>query len=65
VTVASEYDARRFHAIAAASAVPVRVAGLGRVGGDDLTLRIGDRAATLDLEAARGAYEAALPGALA
>jgi hypothetical protein len=43
----------------------VRVAGLGRVGGDDLTLRIGDRAATLDLEAARGAYEAALPGALA
>jgi phosphoribosylformylglycinamidine synthase subunit PurL len=65
VTVASEDDARRFHAIAAASAVPVRVAGLGRVGGDDLTLRIGDRAATLDLEAARGAYEAALPGALA
>ncbi len=65
LTVASAADAQRLHAIAAEAAAPVRVQEIGRAGGDALALGIDGRVTTLDLAAAREAYEAALPRALA
>lgn len=44
---------------------PVRVERVGVVGGDALTIAVGDAEAQIGLEAARAAYEAGLPEALA
>lgn len=65
VSVASDDDAARLEGIAADAGHPVPVTRVGRVGGDAVTLRIGDRVARLALDDARAAYEGGLPGALA
>jgi phosphoribosylformylglycinamidine synthase subunit PurL len=63
VTVAPG-DADRFFALSDPQ-VPVQVRRVGEVGGDAVTLRVGDRAASLGIDRARAAYERGLPEALA
>lgn len=57
-------DADRLFALGRADA-PVRIERIGTVGGDAVTVRVGERAARLALDEARDAYERGLPEALA
>jgi hypothetical protein len=62
VTVADVAAADRLAAMAPA---PVSIRTLGRVGGADLAILVGDREARLALADARDAHERGLPEALA